>query len=140
MAHCALYQHGSDEITYFVRDCRKVKGSHPEGWDYIGSNCTIRGIKPRHFSERWTEDEPGKSVKALSEAKRYHDHVVSTRAGVNAVIREEIRARYSAEDELKILRQRIPEEFREYNEFIEELLKEGRAFKDENFQNEDEHE
>ena len=51
--NCVIYQHDSDEITYFVRDCIR------KGNNFIGDNCRQMGVKPKHFSVKWTEDEVG---------------------------------------------------------------------------------
>ncbi len=50
MPNAILYKHGSDEISYFVKDCLR------KGNDFIGSNCKLIGIKPSHWAIKWTED------------------------------------------------------------------------------------
>ena len=48
--NCIIFQHNSNNIQYFVKDCiNKDK-------DYIGLNCKLYGIKPLHWSIKWTED------------------------------------------------------------------------------------
>ena len=48
--NCIIYKHNSNDIQYFVEDCiNKDK-------DYTGSNCKLSGIKPLHWSIKWTED------------------------------------------------------------------------------------
>jgi len=48
--NCAIYQHDSDKIEHFVLNCVK------QGNDFIGSNCKKYGIKPTHWSVKWTDD------------------------------------------------------------------------------------
>ena len=142
MANCILYQYGSNEITYFIRNCQKMKGSHPDGWNYIG-NVKIQGIKSKHFSEFWTEDIPiqdekgnwDKKVSDLAPALTYKSQVVSNRGDVDTITKKEIRKQYSLEDELKLQRQRdiLPNEFKIYYDFVENLRAEARAFKNKYF-------
>lgn len=51
MPHCAIYQDGTDEILYFVRDCIVDRGT------YKGSNIRIGGIKFAKAKEKWTNDD-----------------------------------------------------------------------------------
>ena len=142
MANCAIYIKGLNEITYFIQDCRKVKGSHPDGWDYIG-DVKVLGIKLKHFSELWTEDIPiqdkddnwDKKVSELAPALTFKGQVVSNRKDVNMVTKNEIRKRYSLEEELKTQRQRetFSKEYEGYYNYIEGLVLEGRMFKDRHY-------
>ena len=140
MANCVIYIKGSDEITYFIRNCIQ------EGRTFRGSNGTVTGVKANLFSEFWTEDIPiqdkegnwNKKVSDLIPALTYKNQVVSNRDDVNTIIKAEIRKQYSLEDELKLQRQRdmLPNEFKEYYDFVEGLRAEGRAFKNKYFMEE----
>ena len=142
MVNCILYQYDSNEITYFIKGCQKTKGSHSEGWDYIG-DVKVLGIKSKHFSELWTEDIPiqdekgnwDKKVSDLTPALTYKRQVVSNREDVNTITKKEIREQYSLEDELKLQRQRdiLLSEFKDYYGFVENLRVEGRTFKNKYF-------
>jgi hypothetical protein len=129
MAHCAIYEKGSDQITYFIRDCLQ------DGRNFKGSNGSCSGVKEHCFDVKWTDDdaEPGGSVKGLIEAKRYQGRVVSTAADVNAVIREQIATKYSIEDEIKILRLKLSGDdtgWKEYQEHVNSLVNAGREYKE----------
>ncbi len=140
MAHCAIYEKGSDKITYFIRDCVQT------GRDFRGSNGSVTGAKAHLFAEKWTEDvaEPvldkdgrqtgwDRKVSDLSEALRYQGRVVSTQADVNAVTRALIAEKYSASDEIKILRLKLAGDdtgWKDYQAYVDSLVKQGRAFKE----------
>ena len=49
--NAAIHKIGSDEITYFVRDCVK------RGNNYVGSNKKLVGIKSQHWQVVWTEED-----------------------------------------------------------------------------------
>lgn len=148
MTNCALFRHGSNEIAFFIRSCTKTKGRHVNGWDYCGDNMTVRGIKPAHFAELWTDDEVlwerdsrveedrvVTRVSELREARRWRGRVVSSRSDVNAAVREEIRKNYDIEDEIQILRERDarPDVFERYQGAVEGILSAAREFKDKHF-------
>ena len=137
MANCVLYKEGFNEIIYLILNCIKT------GNTFIGSNCRMLGIKPKHFSELWTEDIPiqdeegnwGKKVSELTPALTFKGQVVSNRKDVNMVTKNEIRKRYSLEEELKTQRQRetFSKEYEGYYNYIEGLVLEGRTFKDRHY-------
>lgn len=139
MAHCAIYPKGSDTITYFVKDCIQ------EGRNFTGSNMKLTGVKEYLFDTFWTEDIANpvynekkeltgydKKVSELSQALRYEGFVVSTRQDVNRVIKTQIRAKYSLEDEIKLNRRR-DQEWKDYSDFVEQIVSTGRTFKDRYF-------
>lgn len=137
MANCALFERGSDTITYFVRDCVKI------GRTYQGSNCAIHGVKETLYCEKWTEDgalqrEDGswdRQVSDLAEARRFEGQVVSNKQDVNKVIQDKIREVYSAADEIQLLRLKLADpvksspEFDRYHAFVEGILSKARTFK-----------
>jgi len=130
MTHAAIHEKGSDRITYFIRDCVQT------GRDFRGSNGSVTGVKEHLFDTRWTDDqgEPGGSVKALKKARRYQGRVVSTAEDVNRVTRDLIAAKYPAHEEAKVLRLKLSgggeKEFREYQDYVDGLVKQGRGFKE----------
>jgi len=143
MAHCAIYEKGSDKITYFIQDCVQ------SGRDYRGSNGSVTGVKEDVFDVLWTEtiatpilDETGRitgydlTVPELAAALRYEGRVVSSRADVNAVTRALIAVRYPASEETKILRLKLAGDetgWAEYQSYVDGLVQQGRAFKDAHF-------
>ena len=143
MANCAIYQKGSDQITYFIRDCIQA------GRDFRGSNGSVTGVKEHLFDTKWTEDmaehipSPDSSkvlfdrkVSELTEALRYEGHVVSTAEDVNAVTRALIAERYPDSDEKKIHRLKLAGDetgWKDYQEYVDGLVQKGRKFKEEHF-------
>lgn len=135
MANCIIYQKDTDEVVHFIKNCTQ------NGRDFIGDNLKLIGVKLTLFDVKWTEedilDQKSNNIKKVSEfsdALRYEGIVVSNRDDVNRVIRQQISSKYSIEDELKILRKgNSSSEFKEYNEYIEELLNKGNSFKDQYF-------
>jgi len=137
MANCVIYKKGTDKIIYFLRDCIQ------EDRHFRGSNGNISGVKTKHFSEFWTEDIPNqdesgnwdKKVSELIPSLTFKGQVISNKEDVNTITKQEIRRRYSLEDELKLQRQReiLPSEFKTYYDFVENLRTEGRAFKNKYF-------
>ena len=142
MANCAIYIKGSDSITYFLRDCIQ------SGRDFRGSNGSVTGIKEHLFSTKWTDDiaEPiisdgrqigwNKLISDLSEALLYQSHVVSTPDDVNTVTRQLIASKYSLSDENKLMRLKLSGDdtgWKEYQAFVDSLVKQGREFKSKHF-------
>jgi len=151
MANCAIYIKGSDEITYFIRDCIQ------DGRNFRGANGqSVTGVKEYLFDVKWTDDiaDPNMILKeitpcrfvsvqdgwktpvsALSDSLRYMDQVVSNREDVDTVTKAKIRERYSREDELKLhrLRDVMIDEWKEYAQYVEELRLQGKAFRDKYF-------
>jgi len=128
MANCAIFEKGSDRITYFIRDCIQ------SGRDFRGSNMSVTGVKEHLFDTLWTDDdgEQGGSVKALTEAKRYQGRVVSNEDDVDRVTRELIREKYPVEEEMKVLRLKLSGDdtgWEDYREFAEQIVGDGRAVK-----------
>jgi hypothetical protein len=132
MANAAIYIKGSDDITYFIKDCIQT------GRNFKGSNGSAMGVKEHLFDVKWTEDiaEPGDLISELSEAKRYEGQVISTRQDVNNVIKKQIAEKYSIEDEIKIIRMKLmgdDTEWQEYKAFVESIVQKGKSFKDKEF-------
>jgi len=137
MPHCILFRPGSEKISEIIYDCVKKKGSHPHGWDYLGSNCRLMGIKPWHYAEKWTNDpvDPCGLVSQVVDAPRFGGLAMSSREDVNARVREKIREVYSQEDEFKLQRRKLgghsdERAWQAYCLFVEALCKEARNFKD----------
>ena len=140
MANCAIYQKGSDKITYFVKDCIQ------SGRDFKGSSMSLTGVKEYLFDTKWTEDiahaiinDKGeitgydKNVHELTEAKRYHGIVVSSRKDVDAITVKRIREKYTIDDEFRLNRKNNSTEWNEYDTYVEALVIEGKQFKDKYF-------
>lgn len=143
MAHAAIFEKGTINIVYFIKDCVQ------SGRDFIGSNGSVRGVKEHLFDVIWTEDHPepiidsaGKqsgfnlTVNQLSPAIRYNGRVVSRSEDVDVVTRTMIRERYSIEDEIKIIRQKLAGDdtaWTEYQDYVDGLVKDGKEFKEKNF-------
>jgi len=78
-----LYQKGSNEIVYFVKDCVK------HGNDFIGSNMKLYGCKS--FEVLWTEDEEVKGQKlnkiksSVSKTERRSINVQEYQASVKII-------------------------------------------------------
>ena len=133
MANCAIYKKGSDEITFFIRDCVQT------GRNFKGSKGGAYGVKEHLFDTKWTEDiaKPGDSVKALREALRYEGQVVSTPEDVNRVTRNLIAEKYPDSDEKKILRMKLAGDntlWDEYQNYVDGLVSKGRKFKKKHFE------
>jgi len=141
MANCAIHIKGTSAITYFIRDCIQT------GRNYVGSNGSCSGVKEHLFDTKWTEDianpvydEEGhqigydRKVSDLKDSLKYENVVVSTKADVDKVTRDLIAAKYPDSDEKKIHRLKMSgggeKEFKEYNSFVDDLVKRGKAFKD----------
>ena len=135
MANCAIYEKGSDEITYFIRDCVQT------GRNFKGAKGGAYGVKEHLFDTKWTDDtaKPGDSVAALTEALRYNGRVVSNRDDVNTVTQELIAMKYSDSDEKKFLRMGLSgdpigwKEYWAYQEYIDGLVSAGQKFKEKHF-------
>jgi hypothetical protein len=144
MANCAIYIKGTDTIAYFIKDCIQ------SGRDFRGSNGSVTGVKEHLFDVKWTEDtalpvydEQGhltgydKTISSLSEALRYNGQVVSSGKEVDNITVSRIRERYTINDELKMARIAGTTEWAEYNNYVSQIVTEGRAFKNTYFQQED---
>lgn len=57
MANCVIFRTGSNQITHFVLDAVKSKGTHPNGWNFIGSNLKVYGSKDTINTFMWTNDD-----------------------------------------------------------------------------------
>lgn len=136
--NCAIYKKGSDVITHFVRDCKRV------GRDFIGSNKKVVGIKEAVWDYKFTLDDTEewsidggkakyhKKVSELKPAPVFMGEPVGTEEDVDEVIRKAIRERYSAEEEYKIIRKRLAGlsgDFDGYNEWVENLVDSAKQFK-----------
>ena len=51
MANCIIYQNGSDDVVYFIKDCVR------KGNNFTGVNIKLTGIKPLNWSFAWVEDD-----------------------------------------------------------------------------------
>ena len=100
MPNCAIYEKGTDTITYFIHNCIQ------SGQDFKGSNGSATGVKEALFDTKWTNDTsfPGDAVGSLSEALRYNDIPVSTPEDVNAITRQLIFDKYPPHSEAKLQR------------------------------------
>jgi len=139
MMNCIIYEKNKDEITYFIKDCQQ------DGRNFIGS-IKLYGVKEYLFDIKWTTDivKPifdkegkqigwNKKVSEVSGATYYKGSPVSNADEVDTITKKLIRERYSAEDELKIIRRMMggisEEEWKEYCDYVESLVKEGKTFK-----------
>ena len=143
MAHAAIFEKGTINIVYFIKDCIQT------GRDFRGSNGSVTGVKEHLFDVIWTEDhtEPivdstGKqsgfnlTVEQLSPALRYNGHVVSSKKDIDEVTKAMISEKYTIHDEIKIIRQKLAGDdsaWTEYQEYVDGLVKDGKAFKEKNF-------
>jgi hypothetical protein len=143
MLKAIFYSRKNNSIIYVINNCLYSNGN------YIGDNTSITEPKLNIFGIKWTEDiiEPvldkdgnqigwSKTLDEITDAKTYNYSVVSTREDVNKVVTQQIRNRYSLEDELKIHRMKLlgdETEWNEYQQYISTILADAKKYKDENF-------
>ena len=133
--NCAIVDKKSDTIEYFIYNC-KVDGNN-----YIGSNKKLYGIKCKHFKFLFTNDSYEEGVTKFSDltlASVYNDISVGNRKDVNNQIVRQIREKYSIDEEFKMSRVlKSSKEWKEYNKYVNDLVKEGQKFKDKHFTREE---
>jgi len=133
-----IHRKNNETIFYFIKNCVQ------KGNSYIGSNSKLDGMNPNIWKFKWTLDTPTpiykentvvgyeESVSDIQEAPKFKDTYVGNKEDVDKVIKKEIHKKYTLEDEIKLLRRR-DKEFDEYNSFVETLVSQGKAFKEEHF-------
>jgi len=133
-----IYRENNEKIFYFIANYIK------NGNSYIGSNGRIDGVKPDIWEFMLTLDTPTpiyeentlvgyiENVSDIQEAPKFKDIHVGSEEDVDKVIKKEISKIYQLEDEIKLIR-RKDSEFDKYNSFVENLVNEGKIFKEEHF-------
>jgi hypothetical protein len=112
---------GNEE--YFIKNCKQTGLN-----DYEGDNIKLRGMKPRHWDFVWMLNE--KDIAPL-----YQGIPVGCREDVNNITQNRISEKYSIQDEMKINRMKDSDfaQWEEYNNFVNQIVLEGKQFKDANF-------
>lgn len=148
----AIFKKGSNKVDLFILDCIQT------GNNFAGSNIKAHGLKDRHYDFVWTNDmvEPitekqdekqqgivqkmtyAKGRKDITPAPVYNGKSVGSRKDVNKIVVEQIRKKYSTNDELKILRLKSSgaSDFGAYTSYVNQVVSEAKEFKDIHFKEE----